>query len=90
MRLRFQRVRRGKASASDAALLYQRMLQIVKRRGYQKPMWFTPAEFAASLPKTEFGRTVTEFTAAYNELRFGRRDEAAGRMSELLGELEKA
>lgn len=90
MRLRFQRVRRGKASASDASMLYQRMLQIVKRHGYQKPVWFTPAEFAASLPQSGFAETVTEFTAAYNELRFGRRDEAASRMSQLLSELEKA
>jgi hypothetical protein len=90
MRLRFQRVRRGHASAGDAALLYQRMLRIVKRRGFQKPPWFTAVEFAASLPRSEFADTVTEFTTAYNELRFGRRDEAATRMSELLAELERA
>lgn len=90
MRLRFQRVRRGHASAGDAALLYQRMLRVVKRRGFQKPPWFTPAEFAASLPRTPFAATVTEFTAAYNELRFGRRDDAATRMSQLLADLERA
>ena len=56
MRQRVERVRRGQASVADATLLYQRMLHILKRRGYQKPPWFTPAEFAASLPRTHTGR----------------------------------
>ena len=58
MRLRVQQVRRGKAGAGDATLLYRQMLAIVKRRGYQKPAWFTPAEFAASLPAGALGRAV--------------------------------
>ena len=37
MRRRVERVRRGQASVADATLLYQRMLHILKRRGYQKP-----------------------------------------------------
>src|SRR5664279_3363085 len=41
MRQRVERVRRGQASVADATLLYQRMLHILKRRGYQKPPWFT-------------------------------------------------
>ena len=72
MRRRVARVRRGQASVADATLLYKRMLHILKRRGYQKPVWFTPAEFAASLPRTELGAAVDEFTATYNALRFRR------------------
>jgi transglutaminase-like putative cysteine protease len=89
MRRRVEQARRGCASAIDATLLYQRMLQVVKQRGYQKPSWFTPAEFAASLHRTEFGGRVTEFTAAYNELRFGGRREAAQRLTMLLDDLER-
>jgi hypothetical protein len=89
-RTRVARVRRGQASVADATLLYQRMLQLLKRRGYQKPPWFTPAEFAASLPATELGRAVGEFTATYNALRFGGHAESAMRLSLLLEEVERA
>ena len=61
IRRRVERVRRGQASVADATVLYQRMLHILKRRGYQKPLWFTPAEFAASLPAhtaRQLGRRV--------------------------------
>ena len=40
---------------ADATLLYERMLQIARRHGYQKPAWFTPAEFAASLAGSPLG-----------------------------------
>jgi len=87
LRRRVQRVRRGEASVADATLLYQRMLQILRRHGYQKPVWFTPVEFARSLPGTDLGRVVEEFTAAYNALRFGGRMDAAPRLSMLLDEM---
>jgi transglutaminase-like putative cysteine protease len=88
VRLRVERVRRGQASMADATLLYERMLHILKRRGYQKPAWFTPAEFAASLPRTPLGTTVAEFTTTYNALRFGGHTEVAPRLSVLLDELD--
>ncbi|SPE25326.1 hypothetical protein SBA3_1170031 [Candidatus Sulfopaludibacter sp. SbA3] len=77
------------------------MLQILKRRGFQKPAWFTPAEFAASLPRTAMGERVAEFTITYNALRFGGRTEVynalrfggrtevATQLSALLDELER-
>ena len=89
MRRRVQRVRRGQASRGDATLLYERMLAILKRRGYQKPAWFTPAEFAASLAESPLAGGVQEFTAAYNALRFGGRTEVAPRLSALLDEMEQ-
>lgn len=89
VRRRVSRVRKGRAVTGDATLLYQRMLAIVKHRGYQKPGWFTPAEFAASLPRDPLGQRVTEFTVTYNALRFGGRTEVAPRLSMLLDELEK-
>jgi len=89
IRRRVDQVRRGHASVADATLLYQRMLQILKRRGFQKPAWFTPAEFAASLPRTAMGERVAEFTITYNALRFGGRTEVATQLSALLDELER-
>jgi transglutaminase-like putative cysteine protease/uncharacterized protein YggT (Ycf19 family) len=89
VRRRVSRVRRGQAGTGDATLLYERMLHIVQRRGYQKPPWFTPAEFAATLPRSGLGRSVTEFTATYNAWRFGGRTELAPRLSGLLDELER-
>jgi transglutaminase-like putative cysteine protease len=90
LRRQVERVRRGQASMADATLLYERMLHILKRRGYQKPAWFTPAEFAASLPRTPLGTTVVEFTTTYNALRFGGHREVAPRLSVLLDELDRA
>jgi len=89
LRLRVWRARRRPASTRDATLLYQRMLAIVERRGYRKPPWFTPDEFAASLPPGALGATVAEFTVAYNALRFGRRAPDRPRISTLLEELSR-
>jgi protein-glutamine gamma-glutamyltransferase len=89
MRHRVERVRRGQASIADATLLYQRMLQILNRRGYQKPPWFTPSEFAASLPPSQLGNSVGEFTATYNALRFGGHTEGAPMLSILLDRMER-
>ncbi len=89
IRRRVERVRRGQASVADATVLYQRMLHILKRRGYQKPPWFTPAEFAASLPRPQLSDSVGEFTATYNALRFGGHAEAAPQLSVLLDRVER-
>jgi len=89
VRRRVERVRRGEASGEDATLLYERMLQVLRRQGYQKPVWFTPMEFAHSLPATPMGRTVKEFTSAYNAVRYGGRRDRAPRLSALLDELER-
>ncbi|MBI1895664.1 MAG: DUF3488 domain-containing protein [Acidobacteria bacterium] len=82
------RVRLGNAQASDAALLYHRMLRILSRRGFEKPPWLTPAEFAAVLPPSPISMIVEELTAAYNDLRFGGNTAAGTRMVRLLDDLE--
>ena len=87
LRIRVGRARRRPVTAGDATLLYQRMLSILERRGYRKPSWFTPDEFAASLPPGALALAVAEFTAAYNALRFGRRAPLRPRMASLLEEL---
>ena len=88
IRRRVELARRGQASMADATLLYQRMLAVLEKRGYEKPAWFTPAEFAASLHRSPLAGTVAEFTVAYNALRFGGHTEVAPRLSMLLDELD--
>jgi hypothetical protein len=85
---RVRQVQRGAARASDATLLYRRMLAVLRRRGFEKPSWTTPAEFARLLPASETATLVVSFTAAYNDLRFGGNREAASRMMQLLAVLE--
>lgn len=89
LRRRVQRLRRGEAEGADATLLYERMLRVLKRHGFQKPVWFTPVEFARSLGITPLAAAVVEFTSAYNALRFGGRTEVAPRLSALLDQLER-
>jgi transglutaminase-like putative cysteine protease len=84
LRLRVSRARRSPATARDATLLYRGMLAILAHRGYHKPPWFTPAEFASSLPAGPLAEAVAEFTATYNAFRFGRRIPDRPRISALL------
>jgi hypothetical protein len=87
--LRVRRLKRGEGKASDATLLYQRMLGLLERRGIQKPPWLTPTEFARVLPATGLSPLVEDLTSAYVEFRFGGRRDAAPRMVQLLDQLEK-
>ncbi|HME05929.1 MAG TPA: DUF3488 and transglutaminase-like domain-containing protein [Bryobacteraceae bacterium] len=83
-----KKARRGEASASDATLLYERMLRALKRRGIEKPPWLTPMEFARVLPEADLSLLVEDFTGAYNALRFGGNADAAGRIVRILSQLE--
>jgi hypothetical protein len=87
--VRLKRLRLGQARASDATLLYRRMLALVRRRGYEKPPWFTAAEFAGTFPESELGALVQRFTQAYEELRFGGRLSVAARLPGFLDEMER-
>jgi hypothetical protein len=86
-RRRVARARQGQASMADATVLYLRMLDLLRRRGHGKPAWLTPQEFAATLPPDLQG-LVSEFTSAYNAVRFGADPLAAPRLSMLLDRLE--
>jgi hypothetical protein len=88
-RQRVKRLVRGEGIASDATLLYERMLALLARRGVQKPPWLTPAEFARVLPATEVRGVVQDLTSFYNEFRFGGRRDVAPQMMHLLDRLEK-
>ena len=78
-----RRIRPDRAKPADAAILYEHMLRIMKQRGYQKPAWFTPREFAATVRQS----AIDEFTDAYNALRYGGDSSAAERMKQILQEL---
>jgi transglutaminase-like putative cysteine protease len=82
------RISRGQVLASDAAVLYGRMLDALRRRGVEKPGWLTPGEFARSVPPSPVSRIVEQITAEYHDLRYAGRPEAAARMLLLLQELE--
>ena len=82
------RVRRGEAAPADAALLYLRALEALRRKGFEKPRWMTPLEFARVLPEPELATMLEDATHAYNELRFGAHPEAAARMLNLVGRIE--
>ncbi|MGA2599543.1 MAG: DUF3488 and transglutaminase-like domain-containing protein [Bryobacteraceae bacterium] len=86
-RRRVRKVNRGEARASDATLLYARMLKLLKARGVEKPAWLTPMEFARVIPEPELSTLVQSFTEAYNHLRFGAELEAAPRMIQLMERL---
>jgi hypothetical protein len=83
-RRRCWRAARGLAEAADATLLYERMLRLLAKRGFRKPPWQTPAEFARLLPASPMKPLLEEFTHAYNELRYGSRRPAAARLAALL------
>lgn len=85
---RVRRVKSGNAQVSDATLLYNRMLKALVRRGIEKPAWLTPGEFANTLPTGDLGSAVTDFTRAYQAMRFGGRLDAAPRMLSLLESIE--
>jgi len=87
--IRVRRLKRGEGEASDATLLYQRMLALLERRGIQKPPWLTPSEFVRVLPATDLSPLVDDLTSAYVEFRFGGKRDVAPRMVQLLDRLEK-
>jgi transglutaminase-like putative cysteine protease len=88
-RMRVRRLAQGLGQASDATVLYERMLKALARRGIHKPPWLTPLEFVRVLPVSEMSAAVDDLTGVYNELRFGGRADGAPRMMQLLDRLEK-
>ena len=83
------RLARGETGKDDATVLYQQMLELLDQRGFQKPPWLTPVEFAGVLRAPNLAGPVAEATAAYNELRFGGRRDAATRMLHALEQMRR-
>ncbi|HLJ51500.1 MAG TPA: DUF3488 and transglutaminase-like domain-containing protein [Bryobacteraceae bacterium] len=87
---RVRKVSRGEVRASDATVLYLRLLKLLKSRGFEKPAWLTPMEFARVIPESELSLLVQDFTESYNHLRFGADTEAAARMMGIIERLSTA
>ena len=88
-RTQVRRLVRGMSEPSDATILYQQMLELLAKRGVQKPAWYTPVEFAKVVKTPRMAPLVDEATAAYNELRFGGRADAAPRMLRVLEQIRQ-
>ena len=86
-RSRLRQVRSGRAEPSDATLLYERLLELLLRRGVQKPVWMTPSEFVEALPQTVPRELVAQATMLYQQMRFGQHLEVGPRLAELLDRL---
>jgi protein-glutamine gamma-glutamyltransferase len=89
-RRQLAKVKRGVVSASDATLLYLRMLSCLHRRGVEKPPWLTPAEFAGMMATSPAAPIIDGITREYELLRFGSRTESGPRMLALIEQLEAA
>jgi len=79
----------GLSDPSDATILYRQMLDLLAKRGVEKPAWYTPVEFARVVKTPQMAPLVEEATAAYNELRYGGRREAAPRMLRVLEQIRQ-
>jgi len=85
-RARIRRIALEGCQPREAAVLYERMLELLSRRGYTKPAWLTPQEFASHLPAEEKPR-VQAFTELYQAVRFGGDTRGAVRLARMLEEI---
>jgi transglutaminase-like putative cysteine protease len=88
-RVHTRKLERGVSDPSDATILYQQMLDLLAKRGVQKPAWYTPLEFSRVVKTPQMAPLVEEATTAYNELRYGGKREAAPRMLRVLEQIRQ-
>jgi len=84
-----RKIERGVSVPSDGTILYQQMLELLAKRGIQKPAWLTPMEFARVVTTPQVAPLVEEATVAYHELRYGGRPLAAPRMMRVLEQIRQ-
>lgn len=87
-RMQRRRFGDGKARGREATVVYVRMLEYLRKRGYEKPAWTTPNEFAGMLQETPYAGPVSELTALYCQVRYGAQHSEGARLFELLDRLE--
>ena len=75
----------GTARMLIASRLYQEMLQLMGRHGYQRREAQTAFEFSDAVKKPGLSASVKEFTRLYAEARFGGADGDLSRLQQLLG-----
>jgi transglutaminase-like putative cysteine protease len=84
------RAGRGELSPHLATLHYQKMLQLLERRGLRKTPAQTPLEFATSIGPREIAAPVVQLTALYQAARFGNHGAQIEQMSPLLRSIRDA
>jgi protein-glutamine gamma-glutamyltransferase len=87
---RDEQLRARPAQAADATLLYQRLLDALRRHGNEKPAWLTPREFARTLRQSPHAELVYEATELYHELRYGARQQPAHRLLDIVTAIERS
>jgi protein-glutamine gamma-glutamyltransferase len=87
MRWHLRLQRGGALTPALAVLEYRQMLKLLERRGWRKTDGQTPAEFAASIPATEFAGPVSQLTELYQSARFGAHPADAQAMTALLNSI---
>lgn len=85
-----ERLRARPAQAADATLLYQRLLDALRKHGNEKPAWLTPREFARTLTQSPHAELVNEATEIYHELRYGARQQPAHRLLDIVTAIERS
>jgi transglutaminase-like putative cysteine protease len=87
-----RRVEEHPANAPElaASVWYEKMVQVVGRRGWHKLPSQTATEFAETITDITLRESVSSFTAEYSRARFGRSAEAAQLLRELLKKVEVA
>jgi hypothetical protein len=84
------RSRTGRATVRDASLAYQRLLDLLARRGFSKAPAMSPREFLVRVDDTRLAPLVSDFTGVYEAARFGGSTELIPRLYGLLAEVQQA
>jgi transglutaminase-like putative cysteine protease len=81
------RVHQSSLSPAEATLGYQRLLRVLRKKGFRKSPAQTPREFALSFAGSRLSWPVLEFTRLYNALRYGQAPVSLARLRALLDEI---
>ena len=83
------RSRAGRATVRDATVAYQRLLDLLARRGYRKAAGMSAREFLPTVRDPLLSPLVTEFTMAYESARFGGAVDLVPHLYSLLGRVQQ-
>jgi transglutaminase-like putative cysteine protease len=75
-------------NAREATLFYERLLRILRKKGFERRTAQTPREFALELARTPLASKVEEITELYTVLRFGRAPVSLARLRQLIEEID--
>jgi transglutaminase-like putative cysteine protease len=80
----------AKPNAALASLLYQELLRVLSRQGWNHRASETPLEFAAAIPAPDIAAAVKEFTQLYSQARYGGIPCDAARLRAMLQQIRAA